>query len=387
MDYVASLDIGNERMTMALGERVEDGFRLLAVEVEDAGGVKDGRLTDKERAKEGVRHLLERFKCEHRMNIDSLNVALPDALSRRVERKETESYGGTQTVKERRLDAMQQRCRVAAGGEEVVDVLPVGYWLDGKFCSRPVGRVARQLEARYRVYSAPKSVLDEWRALFASLGVMDVTFYPMARVYLRALSAEDDDRAQFAVVNLGAEHIAVMVMAGGFVVYEATLPLGCRAIDLDIDKAFGIQDVAKARALREKHGRALRAECKNQKVMIPDTRYSIECHDLVFVEQCRLEELLEGAVYQMQQSGVYETLEDGIYLTGEGSRIRDIDVLLERLSGLSVQPARVQGIRATDVTLLEDPDSLTALGLLLCHYPVPKKPGRIETLFGGIFGS
>ena len=92
MDYVASLDIGNERMTMALGEREEDDFRLLAVEVEDAGGVKDGRLTDKERAKEGVRHLLERFKREHRMNIDSLNVALPDALSRRVERKETESF-------------------------------------------------------------------------------------------------------------------------------------------------------------------------------------------------------------------------------------------------------------------------------------------------------
>ena len=387
MDYVASLDIGNERMTMALGERVDDGFRLLAEEVVTVGGVEDGRLTDKERAKEGVRQLLERFKHDHQMNIDSLNVALPDALLRRVERKETESYGAIQTVKERRLDDMQRRCRLAGEGEEVVDVLPVGYWLDAKPCSRPVGQGARQLDACYRVYSARKAVLDEWRALFASLGVMEVTFYPMARVYLRALLADGDDRAQFAVVNLGAEHIAVVVVAGGFVVYEATLPLGCRAIDLDVDKAFGIQDEAKARALREKHGRALRAECKNQKVMIPDTRYSIECHDLVFVEQCRLEELLEGAVYQMQQSGVYETLEDGIYLTGEGSRIRDIEVLLERLSGLSVQPARVQGVRTKRNALLEDPDFLTALGLLLCQYPVPKKRGRMETLFGGIFGS
>ena len=145
-------------------------------------------------------------------------------------------------------------------------------------------------------------------------------------------------------------------------------------MDRDIDTAFSINDREKARKLKEEFGMALRAACKNRKLMIPETKYCIDSHDLVHVEQCRLEELLEGAIFQMQESGCYEDLDDGILLTGGGSRVTGIEVLLSKLSGHSVSFAKVVSVKSDRETNLKTPEYFTALGLLQCERKEVKKP-------------
>lgn len=131
---------------------------------------------------------------------------------------------------------------------------------------------------------------------------------------------------------------------------------------------------------------ALRAECKNRKVIIPETKYCIESHNLAYVEQCRLEEILEGAIFQMQQSGCYEDLDEGVLLTGGGSRVVCVDTLLSKLSGHSVGVARAVNVSSEKGVLLKTPEYLTALGLLRCERKEQKKSGsRMKRWFGELF--
>lgn len=387
MDLVASLDIGSDKMVMALGERGEGYCRLIGTESVASEGVVRGYIEDRLKVKSCILRLLKKFRDIHEVDIDSLNIALPSYLLRVEEKKEGCRFSRSQVMEEWNLMMLERRCRnmEVPVNEEVVDVFPVGFEMDGKNCTYPVGNSAKQLDAFYQVYIAQKKVLNDIREILAEVGIQEVTFFAVPRIFYKALSKGNGIREDIVVVDLGAEHIQVTVLIDGLLVTDVDLALGCNSIDRDIDTAFKIQDEGKARMLKEEYGMALRVECKNQKIMIPGTRYSIECHDLAYVEQCRLEELLEGAIFQIQQSGYYEELENGILLTGGGCRVHGIDILLNRLSGLPVQVAQVRNMHALKHSNLEHPEYLTALGLLMCELPPEEKPNKWKDRLGGWF--
>ena len=318
-DFVASLDIGSDKMVMALGKKSEGYCRLVGVESIESAGVERGRIVDKAEVQARVRRLLEQFKEVHGFEIDSLNVSLPGNMLRREERRERFLYSRTQVIEGRDLNVLMKRCKDAAAKEknEIVEILPAWFKVEDKICGNPVGMTAKRLEACYWVYGASLSSLEDVRAMLAGVG--------------------------------------------------------------------SIHDVKKARALKEEYGEALRAACRSRKVMIPDTKFSIECHDLSYVEQCRLEELLEGAIFQIQQSGYYEELDGGVFLTGGGSRTNGIDSLLKFLSGLQVRQGRVMNMHAQEASKLSDPTLTVALGLLMCGHPVEEKQSKLKEVWGRWF--
>ena len=367
MGFVASLDMGSEKMVMALGEKSGSDCRLVGVISIASQGVKRGKIIDKLRAKACIQRLLDRFKSEYEVHIDALNVALSGAWVKQIEDRENIKFSRPKSIDQGDLQEMEKKCRsvVGAGDEEVVDVIPFAYYVDKESEVNPVGVTAKRLDVHYHVYVARSSELMDLR---------DIDFYSMAEATQKALTTAGSDIFNFALLDLGADSIKVQIFQDGLVYFDEELPLGCSTIDGDINTAFSINDVEKAHKLKEEFGMALRASCKNRKIMIPDTKYCIDSHDLVHVEQSRLEELLEGAIFQMQESGCYEDLDDGILLTGGGSQVVGIEVLLSKLSGHSVGFAKVASVKADREASLKSPVYFTALGLLQCERREVKKP-------------
>lgn len=120
--------------------------------------------------------------------------------------------------------------------------------------------------------------------------------------------------------------------------------------------------------------------------MIPDTKLTIESRDLTTVIQSRMEELLEGVVFLLQGWN-FEKGEDEILLTGGGSRLLDVDALLQRLSGHRVGRACVKRVQSSKEEVLRTPEYMVALGLLLCSHEEPQetKTGLLDKL-KGLFG-
>ena len=376
MGFVASLDMGSEKMVMALGEKSGSDCRLVGILSVASQGVKRGKIVDKLRAKACILRLLDRFKEEYQVHIDALNVALGGAWVKQIEDRENIKFPRPKNIDPSDLQETEKKCRgaVASGDEEVVDVVPFAYYVDKESEIDPIGVTARRLDVHHHVYVGRSSELNVLRDLLGGLGIDKVDFYSVAGASQKALITPNSDMRNFTLLDLGADSIKVQVFQDGLVYFDEELPLGCSAVDRDIDTAFSINDREKARKLKEEFGMALRAACKNRKLMIPETKYCIDSHDLVHVEQCRLEELLEGAIFQMQESGCYEDLDDGILLTGGGSRVTGIEVLLSKLSGHSVSFAKVVSVKSDRETNLKTPEYFTALGLLQCERKEVKKP-------------
>ncbi|WP_294141414.1 cell division FtsA domain-containing protein [uncultured Sanguibacteroides sp.] len=388
MGYVASLDMGSETMVMALAERTGDDCRLVGVMSVASQGIKRGKITDKLRAKVCIQQLLDGFESEHSVHIDSLNITLSGSWVKLLEDRESLKYSKLQGVTQHDLLELEKRCKSSLenGDEVVVDVVPMAYFVDKEVVSDPIGCSARRLDVRYQVFVVSKETLEELKILFSSLGVEHLEIYSVVRAMTNALIAKQGENQDFALVDLGAESTKILVFQSGMAVFYSELPLGCRTIEADLNVAFSIRDLEKAKKLKHEYGMALRAECKNRKVIIPETKYCIESHNLAYVEQCRLEEILEGAIFQMQQSGCYESLDEGILLTGGGSRVVGINTLLAKLSGHTVGLARAVNVLSEKGALLKMPEYLTALGLLRCERREQKKSGnRMKRWFGELF--
>lgn len=381
MGLIASLDMGSDQMVMALAGTGENGScRLNGIKYMVSQGIQQGQITDKSKVQLCIRSLANELLKDK--PIGCLNIALSGMV--RMEERKVSVNLPRKVVEQGCLDMAGVRCAegIESRDEELIDMIPVAYSVDrGDLIANPLGKHGRTLEVYYQVYVADYNELSELRSFFSGYEIDEINFYPLARVYSEALDAENTE-SDFALVDLGAMNIRVVLFREGLMEYEAVLPLGVQTIDYDMMSAFGIDNV-KARKLKHEYGQALRAACKNRKLVIPDTKLTIDSRDLATVVQCRMEELLEGAVYLLQQWG-FNRREDEIILTGGGSRLSEVDILLGKLSGHRVVRARVKRIQTLKEEILKTPEYMVALGLLLCMREEPEAPktGLFEKLKG-----
>lgn len=385
MGLIATLDMGSEKMVMALAAVDSNAScRLTGIKFVASQGVQQGMITDKAKTQTSVRSLANELLKDK--VVDALNIALSGQAVKMSERRVNIPLQ-RKTVEMGDLERAEIKCAegIEARDEELVDLIPVAYSVDrGELVANPVGKYGRSLEVYYQVYTAESKYLSEIRRLFEGCSIRDINFFPLARVYSEALDAEMEDR-DFALVDLGAMSTNVTLFRGGLLEYEAVLPLGVKTIDNDMMSAFGI-DGLKARKLKHEFGQALRSACKNKKLVIPDTKLTIESRDLATVVQSRMEELLEGVAFLLQGWG-FDGAEDEILLTGGGSRLLDVDLLLQRLSGLKVAKAAVKRVQTSKEEVLRTPEYFVALGLLMCSHQEQQetKSGLLDKI-KGFFG-
>lgn len=385
MGLTASLDIGSEKMAMAVaGVDNRGDCHLTGIKMIASQGVKEGVITDKAKVKSYVQYLLRELVRDKQ--VDVLNVSLSGKALRMGEQRVSVSLQ-RKTVKEADLVRAENKCieLVSAKGEEVVDVIPVVYTVDrGEYTANPVGMAGKTLEVRYRVYTSDPHYLKELRQLMEECGVGEVEFFPAVRACMEALDVYGS-KQRFALIDLGAAHTSVMLFRNGMLEHEVILPLGSASIEHDIQCAFRLEGMQQAKKMKHTYGMAVRSACKGGKVQIPDSNKQIERRDLAKVIQCRLEELLEGALYQLQQWRFTDSGNE-ILLCGGGSRIPGTDVLLAKLSGQQAGYAKAKGVQAPDEEILQVPACLVALGLLLCEHSEPEEEkGGLMGWLSGLF--
>lgn len=374
-------------MVMALAEVSAGRVRVLGVERAPSGGIERGRVKNEARARDAVERLLATFRQKHGMDIDRLRVALPMTWLKRLAVEKTTRFPAPRPVTGAHLLALEKQARAAMTDNDraVVSILPRSIVVDGEPAQDPTGGApAGRLDVEYALYSARDSEMEGARAWLGQAGIKEVDFYSMVEAMSRALIARQGGTRDAALVDLGADSTRVLVFQRGLVVRDAELPLGCRSIDEDLNRVFKIESMEKARRLKHEFGAAIRIMKKDRKIIIPETNYSIHLNALLQVEQCRLEELIEGALFQVQQSGCYNKLPGGILLTGGGSRVEGVETLTAKLSGHPVRQAVAEGVPSAGEWARE-PGYLTALGLLACAGKAPARSPGLKDWLGKFF--
>ncbi|MBP3420259.1 MAG: hypothetical protein J6K74_06710 [Marinifilaceae bacterium] len=363
METKVSIEIGSRTTVVACASVNSNGeVRINDVEMAPTIGYSDGKIVSEELLADLLASLVKRVS--HGLCDDGFEIqfVLP---WRHLERREhiVKWNKRVKSIDSDLLSKLAAECKkevLLGNGYELIDMIPSGLNVDGEEQNFLYSiQDSSQIELKWAVYIAKNSILDRWAKIFENLGADSVSFVPAERAYAKAFGGLTVKMPEYAVVDLGALSESLFYYRGGMLVYSAFFKVGANSIDSDIATAYDIpQNVATQ--LKHQSGEALLYACKESHVPMPDGINDCKTHGLMTVIQCRMEELYEGVIYQLQQKGCEQGVE--AILVGGGNNLKNSDLLFKLLSRMEVPHLAYDGIEARLDSVLGVKEFALAIG-------------------------
>ena len=158
-EIIASIDIGSATLKLVVAEILNDRFNVLCALDEESRGVKKGVICEVQETSYAIKKLLnkaEKMLCVKvpkaiiSINEDSADFKIGlGSVSITLEDKEISNADIARVLKTSRQDQVPN-------GNEVVDIVPISYKVDGVKTYSPLGHHGEKLEVKSVVMSVPK---------------------------------------------------------------------------------------------------------------------------------------------------------------------------------------------------------------------------------------
>ena len=171
------------------------------------------------------------------------------------------------------------------------------------------------------------------------------------------------------VVDIGGGVTDVAVYYRNVVRYIATIPMGATAINRDI-RTMSVPE-KHVESLKQKYGSAVAELAPEDKLIRVNGRTAREAKDILLrnlatVIEARATDIAEFVLQEIKDSGYIGKLAYGIVLTGGSAKLKDLDELFRRVTGMDVRVASAEtGIAEESKEKTADPAYATAVGILL----------------------
>jgi cell division protein FtsA len=257
-------------------------------------------------------------------------------------------------------------------GEEIIDVIPQEYIVDGSpEIKEPIGMAGVRLEANFHIITGQiNNVMNIKRCIErANLNVRDIILEPIASA--DAVLSDEEKEAGIVLVDIGGGTTDIAIFQDGIIRHTAVIPFGGNIITNDIREGCKILS-RHAEALKIKYGSASASENKeNEVVCIPGLRgrepKEITLKNLSNIIQARMEEIIELVNYEIKNSGYSKKLIGGIVVTGGGAQLKHLTQLFEYMTGMDTRigyPTEHLA-NSNDIEGIESPMFSTGIGLVL----------------------
>lgn len=343
---IVGLDIGTTKIATIVGRRGEHGkIEILGSGKTESIGVKRGVVSNIENTVQSIRKAIEEAESKSNVKIDYVNVGIAGqhikSLQHRgiIIRKNIDDE-----ISQKDVDDLLESMRNLnmSPGEEIIDVIPQEYIIDGEPGIRePVGMLGNSLEANFHIIvgqtTAAKNIFKCVRK--SDLEIVDLILEPIASA--KAVLGDEEKEAGVALVDIGGGTTDVAIFHDGIIRHTAVIPFGGDIITEDVKEGCSI--IKKhAEELKVKFGSALASENKEEEVVaIPGLRgrppKEITLKNLASIIQARIEEIIEHVYFEIKNSGYENKLIAGIVLTGGGALLKHIAQLTEFMTGMDTR--------------------------------------------------
>jgi len=341
-EIIVGLDIGTTKIACIVGRKNEfSKIDILGYGKTGSVGVKRGVVANIEDTEKSIRRAVEMAEQKSKVEINVVHVGIAGQHIKSYQhrgniiRKDSE--------KEITADEIEQFTRNMYGlsmapGEEIIDVIPQEYIIDGESGIRqPVGMLGHTLEANFHIIigqtAAAKNILKCIKK--AGLEMRDLILEPIASA--EATLSEEEKEAGVALVDIGGGTTDIAIFQDHIIRHTAVIPFGGDVVTEDVKEGCSIIK-RHAEELKVKFGSALASENREDEVVaIPGLRgrphKEITLKNLAGIIQARMEEIIEQVYFEIKNSGFEKKLIGGIVLTGGGSELKHIEQLAAFITG------------------------------------------------------
>jgi len=332
---IVHVDLGGSRISALAGMVLESGaLKILGEQSRTSDDVKCGIV---EKMTGAAYKINETTKLLHNaLHIDavtSVSISLnaksmkhfPYSVKEPIRKPITEEY----------LKELQKGSRnnVKTDTMDVIESIPLAYYIDGQRIIDPVGHKGSNLRADYNMIVCNQIVKENIERSIERTGLAVDYIHLGAEAMATAILDEDDRERGCAIIAFGATTTTLAVYCEGVLQELLVVPLGGYNITKDIQE-LGIS-FNNAELLKCKTGSALeRLVAKPVNVKIPSADPNgepvlISTQFLATIIESRLAEILDPILDHLDQ--IAYPLQAGIVITGGAAKLNNlIDFLVEK---------------------------------------------------------
>jgi len=375
---IVGLDIGTTKIACFIGRKNEHNkIEIISMGKSESMGVMHGVVANIEKTVQSIKAAVNAAQLckEGTLTIKNVYVGIAGQHIKSIQHRGMYTKrDNTSEISQEDIDFFvdDMHKMVMPPGEEIIDVIPQEYIVDGSpEIKEPIGMAGVRLEANFHIITGQiNNVMNIKRCIErANLNVRDIILEPIASA--DAVLSDEEKEAGIVLVDIGGGTTDIAIFQDGIIRHTAVIPFGGNIITNDIREGCKILS-RHAEALKIKYGSASASENReNEVVCIPGLRgrepKEITLKNLSNIIQARMEEIIELVNYEIKNSGYSKKLIGGIVVTGGGAQLKHLTQLFEYMTGMDTRigyPTEHLA-NSNDIENIESPMFATGIGLVL----------------------
>jgi cell division protein FtsA len=345
-NIVAAIDIGTTKIVSIVGRKNEKNkIEILGFSKAESRGVKRGTVFNIEETVNAIQKTVDDVRQQTGSPLSEVFVGIAGQHVKSIRNRgyiNRDSYD-KEITKEDIAALIEDMFKIPIDvGEEIIHVLPQNFIVDNEHdIKNPIGMSGKRLEANFNIVIGQVSSAKNIEKCINRVGlkVRDLILEPLASA--EAVVTEDEKEAGVALIDIGGGTTDLAVYYDGIIRHTAVIPFGGNVVTEDIKQGCSIL-MRQAELLKIQFGSALGDMAPDDKVVtIPGISgrepKEISFKNLAYIIQSRMEEIIDAASFEIENSGFFDQLSAGIVLTGGGALLTHLSQLVKFRTGYDVR--------------------------------------------------
>ena len=373
-NYTVAVDLGSSNVVVAVGEKAAEGqMEVASIVSKPVEGVNAGKIENIELVSRAIREAMSEAEEQLGIRITEAYAGISGDFVRCARHTDhVFVYDPQNGVNQKDVDALFDRMRnvQAPDDETIMERVPQNYVVDdNQEVKNPVGSFGKKLSSTFNFILCLRTPMQRLDMALKRLGIKMLGVTSNAIATAEAVLLPDEKEEGVAVVDIGGGVTDVAVYYRNVVRYIATIPMGAMAINRDI-RTMSVPE-KHVESLKQKYGSAVADLAPEDKLIRVNGRTAPGAKDILLrnlatVIEARATDIAEFVLQEIRDSGYAGKLAYGIVLTGGSAKLKDVDELFRRVTGMDVRIASAEtGVAEESREKVVDPAYATAVGILL----------------------
>lgn len=340
--YVA-INIGSsETIAMAVQKNEEGQLRVLGVEQGASEGIRYGEIINPSSVSAVISRLLKLLQNRIEKEIGQVYVGLNGRSLKTLKASNGRQLDNGAEVTDELLHEMFNEVKEAKTEQgSIYEVYRQETKVDDEIEPSPVGCLCEKIQASYRVILGKPELKTNIERCIERTGYSLVSTPIQIVSTADALLSTVEKEQGCALIDFGAHCTSLAIFHHGYLRYLSVVPLGGKNITKDITSLELTESVAEqvklqfANAVKSSVNASQRITIKSE-IQGLDPKY-IPLQTLAFVTEARAGEILDLMLMHIQKSGLYGHLGAGIVITGNASKLQNLDMLIQQKTQLPIR--------------------------------------------------
>ena len=373
--FVAAIDVGTTKIVTLLGKRNENRkLEIVGFTRSDSRGIRRGEVLNPEEASNVVRDTIIDLQRRTGVIFSEVFVGIAGQHIRIVKSR---NYINRASYDDSITAADIEKLNRDAGnialdeGKEIIHILPQSYIVDNETdIFNPIGMLGKRLEANYNIVVGNIDSIKRIKKCIHQTGLTIKEFILEPLASSDAVLYDEEREAGVALVDIGGGTTDLAVFHDNVLRHSAVFPYGGSVVTRDIKEACGLSEEV-AEEVKLQFGVALSDAAEENKVIVIPSKIKgrepkeVSIRNLAHIIQARMEEIIDGIMFEVENSGYAGKLGCGIVITGGGAMLRHLKELFHFRTGMDVRISNPGEHLTGDSENINEPCYATGVGLLM----------------------